>query len=177
MSFARIEQGAVPLDQDENGWPSSDFQFVLDNRYTFAWIDGAPNVDPLHYSPDISGTYRLSFSGQAMLLPESGALVMNQVYDAVSNITTADLAILNPPGGVVGQLSFLLTRRQPGDLPGNGLTDLHLIRPGYSIGGGEIFTDLWLGSLTNYPWRGLKVVEIPGTDDYAHYCSPEAYAY
>ena len=177
MSFARIDRLDVPLDQDEDGWPATDFQFVVDNRFTFAWIDGAPNVDPLRYSTDISGTHRLSFSGQALLVAESGALVTNQVYDVASNTTTADVEILNEEGGVVVALSFILTRRAPGDLPGTGLTNLSLIRPGYSLGGGQVFTDWWLGSLTNYPWNALRFMEILGTDEYAGFGSLEAYPY
>ena len=176
MTSARIDRLGVPLGQDGNGWPTTDFQYVLDNRYTFAWIVDPPNVDPLRYSTDISGTYRLSFSGQATLVP-FGASVANQSYDPATNTTAADLIVGNRFGGVVVQLSFVGTRRQPGDLPGTGVTNMHLIRPGYSPGTGQVFTDLWLGSLTNYPWNALRFKDALGTDEYAPSGSPERYPY
>lgn len=176
MTSARIDRLGVPLGEDDNGWPTTDFQYVLDNRYTFAWIVDPPNVDPLQYSTDISGTYRLSFTGQAMLVP-FGSSVANQNYNPATNTTTADLVIGNPPGGVVVQLSFVGTRRQPGDLPGTGVTNLHLIRPGYSPGSGQVFSDLWLRSLTDYPWNALRFKDALGTDEYAAPGSTERYPY
>ena len=55
--LARFEAISGSLQSDDNGWPTSDFQFVLDNRHTFARIGGANNFDPLKYSTDLSGTY------------------------------------------------------------------------------------------------------------------------
>ncbi|HME92575.1 MAG TPA: hypothetical protein VKE49_14195, partial [Myxococcaceae bacterium] len=175
--FARIGAVDGPLGQDEAGWPNGNFQFVLDNRYTFAWVPGATNIDPLRYSTDISGRYQLSFTGQALLRPDSGATVANQTYDVTSNTTTADINVQNPPGGVLVVLSFLQTQRHPGDPPGNGVTDLHLVRPGYAPGTSQIFTDLWLSSIVNYPWSGLRFMGVLGTNSYAVPSSPEVYPY
>src|SRR5262249_3549072 len=155
------------------GWPASDFQFIVDNRYTFAWVPGAPNVDPLRYSTDISGSYRLSFTGQATLRADSGAGVANQAYDPDTNTTTADITFGNPSGGVLVLLSFLDTRRQPTDAVSTGLTNLHLIRPGYVLGSGQVFTDLWWSSILNYGWSALRFMGVLGTNNYAIPSSPE----
>jgi len=96
--FARIAAVDGPLSQDEAGWPLGNFELVIDNRYTFAWVPDATNIDPLRYSTDISGTYQLSFTGQAVLRADSGATVTNQAYDASSNTTTAEINVQNPPG-------------------------------------------------------------------------------
>jgi len=175
--FARIQALGGPLSQDEQGWPIGDFQFILDNRYTFAWVADATNIDPLRYSTDVSGTYRLSFSGEATLRADVGATVANQIYDAAANVTTADITIANPAGGVLVVLSFVDTQRQPGDVPGTGLTNLHMIRPGYSPGSGAIFTDLWLATVLNYRWTALRFMGVLGTNNYAIPSSPEVYPY
>lgn len=175
--FARIDTAGPPLGWDGDGWPTTDFKFIVDNRYTFAWVPGAPNVDPLHYSTDISGTYRLVFTGLARLSPDSGVTVANQVYDPDSNTTTADLIFGNPPGGVLMVVSFLDTQRRPADPPNSGLTNLHLIRPGYTLGSRQVFTDLWWGSITNYAWSALRFMGVLGTNNYAIPSSPEVYPY
>src|SRR5262245_26719080 len=175
--FARIQPLGGPPSQDEAGWPIVDFQFILDNRYTFAWVPDATNFDPLRYSTDISGTYRLSFSGQATLRADSGATVTNQLYDADTKSTTADVNIGNPAGGVLVILSFVDTRRQPEDVPGTGLTNLHMIRPGYEPGSTQIFTELWLASVLNYRWSALRFMGVLGTNSYAIPSSPEVYPY
>jgi hypothetical protein len=175
--FARIGAVDGPLGQDDAGWPTGNFQFVIDNRYTFAWVPEATNIDPLRYSTDISGRYQLSFTGQTLLRPDSGATVANQIYDATSNTTTADIDVQNPAGGVLVVLSFLQTQRHPGDPPGNGVTNLHLVRPGYPRGTSQIFTDLWLSSIVNYPWSALRFMGVLGTNSYAVPSSPEVYPY
>src|SRR5262249_2831917 len=175
--FARIQPLGGPPSQDDAGWPIVDFQFILDNRYTFAWVPDATNFDPLRYSTDISGTYRLSFSGQATLRADSGATVANQIYDADTNTTTANVNIANPAGGVLVILSFVDTRRQAEDVPGTGLTNLHMIRPGDEPGSIEIFTDLWLASVLNYRWSALRFMGVLGTNSYAIPSSPEVYPY
>src|SRR5712692_936420 len=175
--FGRIESVDGPLNQDEAGWPLCNFKLIIDNRYTFAWVPGATNVDPLHYSTDISGRYLMSFTGQAVLRPDSGVTVSNQAYDSASNTTTAEINVQNPPGGVLVALAFLQTQRQPTDPPGNGLTNLHLIRPGYATGSGQIFTDLWLSSIVNYPWSALRFMGVLGTNNYAIPSSGEVYPY
>jgi hypothetical protein len=169
--------------QDANGWPASDFKFILDNRYVFAWVPGATNIDPKKYSTDLSGTYKLSFKGQAAVTAETddpqhgGVTTANQVYHSATNTTTADVQVGNPPGGILIVLSFAQTKRLPTDSPGTGITDLHLIRPGYAGREGQVFTDLWLDSIRKYPWTALRFMGALGTNDYADWGSHEAYPY
>jgi hypothetical protein len=159
---------------DSQGWPEGDFQFVLDNRYTFAWVPGAVNIDPLQRSTDISGTYRLSFQGQAILNAQ-GASISRQHYNSTSNTTTAEVLVGNPPGGVLLILHFSQTRRQPTDALGTGVTNVHLLRP--NSGTDLVFTHLWLSSLTQHPWSTLRFMEVLGTNSYADPASPEVYPY
>jgi hypothetical protein len=175
--FARIAALSGSLRQDDAGWPMVDFQFIIDNRYTFAWVSDATNIDPIRYSTDISGTYRLSFTGQATLVATSGGSISNQAYNPDTNTTTADVTVGNHSGGVLFLLSFMDTRRQPEDPPGTGLINMHMIRPGYSLGDGQIFTNLWWTSIVNYQWNGLRFMGVLGTNNYAIPSSPEVYPY
>ncbi len=159
---------------DARGWPEGDFQFVLDNRYIFAWVPGATNVDPLHRSTDISGVYKLSFRGQATLTG-NGATVSQQHYDRATNTTTASVQVGNPPGGAIVILQFSQTRRLPNDAPGTGVTDVHLLRPGAT--NSAVFTRLWLISLTNHPWTAFRFMGALGTNDYANPATSEVYPY
>ncbi|HEX5324716.1 MAG TPA: hypothetical protein VFW40_13085 [Capsulimonadaceae bacterium] len=169
--------------QDALGWPTSDFRFILDNRYVFAWVPGAVNIDPKKYSTDLSGVYKLSFQGQAVVSAASddplhgGVTVSNQLYDPKTNTTTADVNVGNPPGGVLIVLSFSQTKRQATGASGTGVTDLHLIRPGYVGREKQVFTDVWLDSIRKYPWSALRFMGALGTNDYADWGSHEAYPY
>ena len=166
--------GSGTLTQDSNGWPSSDFAWVIDNRYTYAWVNGAVNIDPLKKSTDISGTYKLSFTGQAQLVStdggdpaHAGTTITNQNYDSASNTTTADMNVPNPAGGVLVVLEFHQTQRNPSDTAGNGLTNIKAIRPGYTPGTNQVFTNEWLSSLINHNWNAFRFMGALGTNDYA----------
>ncbi len=162
---------------DANGWPSTDFQIVVDNRYTFAWVPGAPNVDPLHFSTDISGVYKLSFVGQATVAVQTGGSMANKVYTSATNTTTADVTIANPAGGVLFILQFTATKRTPASPNGSGVTDVKLVRPGYSPTTTEMFAEPWLASLRDYNWSAVRYMGALGTNDYAASGSSEAYPY
>ncbi len=170
----RFEQvNSTALTQDDNGWPTSDFQEVIDNRYTYAWINGATNIDPQKASTDISGTYKLSFTGQATLVSadggdpsHAGTTITNQQYDAASNTTTADVTIPNPAGGALVVLQFTQTKRNPGDNAGTGVTNVRMIRPGYDASSTQVYTNLWLDSINNYKWQALRFMGVTGTNGY-----------
>jgi hypothetical protein len=173
------------LTEDSNGWPSSDFEWVLDNRYFGAWFGSSyTSVDPAKFSTDLSGTYTLVFTGQATLSidnagdPAHSSMTINsQSYDPGSNTTTASVTFGNPPGGLVGGIVFTSTQRNPGDSAGDGVTNLHLWRPGYTPGTSQVFTDLWLNSIKNYNWSALRFMGALGTNNYANPTSPEVYPY
>ncbi len=179
--FAAV--GNTTLTEDSNGWPTSDFQWVLDNRYTFAWNPSATNIDPLKFSPNLSGTYKLSFTGQAVLTAggddpaHMATTISNQVYDAASNTTTADVTFGNQSGGLLSVISFTQTKRNASDSAGTGLTNIKAIRPGYAANTTQIFTNEWINSINNYKWSALRFMGALGTNDYAQPTSPEVYPY
>ena len=172
-SNARIDAvNGGTLTEDTNGWPSSDFSYVLDNRYTFAWVSDAVNIDPLKKSTDLSGTYKLVFNGKATLADgcddpaHCGTTIANQQYDASSNTTTADITFGNPSGGLLVILKFTNTQRDASSATGTGVTNLHLWRPGYTPGTNQVFTNEWLSTLTNHNWAAFRFMSFLGTNGY-----------
>ncbi len=135
---------AAPV--DENGWPTADASTVLfDIRPVPAWAP--PIDDPEQSQPDWSGTYRLSFQGQADLQGYDRSLIhiQNPVYDAETNTTRAD-CIIDPGLGLFG-IEFANTRRTPDSEAGTGFTNLKLIRPGYAEDTTQVFTGEFLATL------------------------------
>jgi len=125
--------------QDASGWPTCDAGMDYDQRKNMPWrAPDAPGINE-----DIAGTYHLSFTGQATIVPNTeaatgGLLVLNQKYDATQNKTTADLVL--QPGHSLLQLQFLNTKRLPTDSPGTGFTNMRIIEPGYPVDTDEVFT-------------------------------------
>jgi fibronectin type 3 domain-containing protein len=132
--------------QDASGWPMSDAGMDYDQRKNMPWRGpDAPAINE-----DIAGVYKLSFTGQATIVPNTeaavgGLLVLNQKYNAETNQTTADLVLL--PGHSLLQLQFLNTKRLPTDQPGTGFTNMRLIQPGYPANTSQVFTQ---GTLNAY---------------------------
>ncbi len=153
---------AVPL--DAAGWPTTDAGLAYDQRKNMPYR----GPDALGIDEDIAGVYKLSFTGQATILPNTeaqvgGLLVQNQRYDAKTNRTTADLLL--QPGHSLLQLQLVETRRLPTDLPGTGFTNMRLIRPGYSTNTQQTFTP---GSLAVYhpPFASIRFLEVDGANNY-----------
>jgi fibronectin type 3 domain-containing protein len=145
-------EASVP--QDASGWPMSDAGMDYDVRRNMPWR--APDAPAIN--EDIAGVYKLSFTGQATIVPNTetavgGLLVENQKYDAGKNQTTADLVL--QPGHSLLQLQFLNTKRLPTDQPGTGFTNMRLIQPGYPADTGQVFTR---GALTAYqqPFAAIR---------------------
>jgi len=134
---------------DANGWPTTDAYTVLfDYRAVPAWAP--PIDDPAAFQPDMSGTYKLSFNGQATVSfgdTSAGATLAHQTYAAASNTTTADLTI---PSGVpyLIVLNFSDTIRTPGAGTNTGITNLKCIRPGYPSS--QIFATEFLNVLAPF---------------------------
>jgi len=134
---------------DEAGWPRTDAKTVFfDYRPVFAWAP--PIDDPQAFQIDVSGRYRLEFTGQAVLKPNSqdpGAqtfTVENQSYDAKLNRTTADLVLAK--GKALLYVDFTQTK--------GGVRDVRLIRPGFSPETSEIFHPALLKALE--PFRVMR---------------------
>ena len=181
---ARFEQvNGITLTEDANGWPTSDFSWVLDNRYTFAWNPSATNADPLKFATNLSGTYKLSFTGQATLTAagddpaHEATTIANQAYNSSTNVTTADVTFGNPSGGLLSVIQFTSTKRTAGSAAGSGVTNVQLIRPGYQPGTTQVLTSQWLNAITNYKWSALRFMDSLGTNNYASPGSGEAYPY
>ena len=151
---------------DALGWPTEDFRVVFfDHRPFNAW-NNAPD-DPQKYVVDQSGTYTLSFKGQANLTSWSDApiLFQNQVYDATSNTTTLDIVF--PQGGgansaVVGNYGFLMVNfLQTNYAAGiNGVKDIRLMRPGYQHNNPQIFRTAYLNAISPFSTCALWIFFI-----------------
>ena len=100
-----------PIQVDADGWPIEDFRV--------RGINTAP----------FDRSFRMTFNGQADLNVATGGKAFAEgrtgFYDSATNLTT----IIITPQGYSNQLLFTFTntRRNPGDAPGTGLTNLHLM--------------------------------------------------
>ncbi|MBC8160297.1 MAG: fibronectin type III domain-containing protein [Roseiflexaceae bacterium] len=142
--------GSGPAPTDASGYPTSDARTVFfDMRPTFAWAP--PTDDPEAYQIDVSGTYKLSFTGQADLsLGEGGAaiIISNKSYNSGSNITTADVTL--PPGNALLIMNFANTKRTAASATNSGITNVKLIRPGYPANTSQTFTTPFLNALDRF---------------------------
>ncbi len=147
VRFGTIHSSDPALTYDDTGWPQSDFQWIFaDGRRNMPW-DG-PDFNGVN--PDLSGTYHLSFTGQATLstqgLEDPNALEFRHVkYDTSTNTTTADVVV--HPNHWLLSIGFTQTKRQAGDTAGNGVTNIHLIRPGYAANTTQVFTTPFINTL------------------------------
>lgn len=142
------------LTVDEHGWPLEDARTVFfDLRPTMAWAP--PPDDPDAFQIDVSGWYRLTFTGQANVAPSWGLPfhVVNLTYDSSSNTTTADIYL--PPGQALLALDFTETH--------GGVKDVRLIRPGYPRETAQTFTDAFLAALE--PFQVLRFMDFTHTNN------------
>ena len=96
----------VPI--DANGWPAQDASI-------YVWAG---------QTLDMSGTYALSFGGQATVTASGGTL-SNQLYDSATNVTTATVTMGNTDLHMV----FANTRRTAASPTNTGVTNVSLMRP------------------------------------------------
>ncbi len=141
--------GSVAPPLDVNGWPMGDVSAVMfDQRRNMPWR----GPDSAAVDENLSGTYLLSLTGQAVISGTTetgtGVTVQHQQYNAATNTTTAQ--IVYAPFHWLMQLNFASTQRNPGDLPGTGLTNLAVLRPGYSAGTTQVFTNGTLQAYANH---------------------------
>ena len=159
--FTQISDTSKNTPLDAHGWPQSDFaEVIFDYRPFPAWAP--PIEDPENFQPDVSGTYHVSFTGQATIAPfagDSGATgaftIANQSYNSATNTTTADLNMAAGKGLLYVQ--FTNTKRNPGDSAGTGITNLKIIRPGYAANTTQTFTDVFLNSIA--PFSYIRVMD------------------
>lgn len=154
---------------DGQGWPTEDFRVVFfDFRPFNAW-NNDPD-DPDNYVVDLSGTYTLSFKGQATLSSWSDApiVIQNQIYDAFSNTTTLD--IIFPSGGgpnvaIVGNYGFLMLNflQTSYDVGESGVKDIRLMRPGYQHNSVQIYRTEYLNAIS--PFSTLRFMDFLKTNN------------
>ncbi|MGA2888236.1 MAG: sugar-binding protein [Terracidiphilus sp.] len=131
-----IGSSGNPVATDANGNPLSDgIAVVFDDRPVPEWLGFAD--DPAAYQPDMSGTYQVSFQGQATLSNVSGAptlIFANQTYNAATNTTTVSVTMPGGPtyadGPALMEISFTNTQLTPSSGTNTGIASLQAIRPG-----------------------------------------------
>jgi hypothetical protein len=110
---------------DALGWPTQDAGAV------FLCCVGDAQGHSL-----IAGTYALTFTGQATIGIVAGSgSITNQSYNSATNVTTANVTLQDSGSGTGLDLAFTNTRRLPGDMPGDGITNMSLIRPQFAPNG------------------------------------------
>jgi len=112
----RLADGSTEAPVDSLGWPTSDA-----NVYVWA---GAPN--------NVSGTYALSFTGQASIVANGS--ITNQVYNSGTNTTTATLTMTNTDLNI----AFNNSKRTAGSATNTGVTNIKLMRP-TTVGGSTTY--------------------------------------
>jgi hypothetical protein len=155
--------GTNPASLDEHGWPTSDAATVLfDIRPFPAW--NPPIDDPQVYQADWSGTYKMSFQGQATVsLKEDHALqLLNQKYDPATNLTTADIVV--PKGVGLLSIAFTQTKRTADAPVGSGITHLRVILPGYPADSTALFTNEFIHALK--PFAVLRFMDWLETNNH-----------
>lgn len=130
---------------DQQGWPTSDFEYLFDNRPVAEWIGVID--DPDGFRPDISGMYKCSFVGSADIFFWRTVSIENKEYDSDLNLTTFDMIIPENTGatdwGFYG-LNFTNTKRNQSSSLNSGITNLKIHRPGYPLDTEKIFTDEYI---------------------------------
>jgi hypothetical protein len=123
-----------PAPVDANGWPTVDAK-------VYVWAGQTLNM---------SGTYALSFVGQANVAC-TGGTVSNQVYNAATNVTTATVTMTNADLN----MAFTNTQRTASSGTNTGVTNVKLMRPtsygaGTSYPTSAMFTTLIKGLIGNF---------------------------
>jgi hypothetical protein len=127
----------------------SQFKALDNGENVGADAQGCPSMDFLMiYSSTIigGGTYKLKFKGRADL---PFAINATRVYDAATNTTTADVVL---SGNQIGNrwVEFKNTRRTPASTTSDGVTDIHLYRPGYATDGSAVFTTEFITAMRQF---------------------------
>ena len=128
-----------PVPTDSSGNPLSDgIVVVFDDRPVPAWAP--PIDDPSQDQPNMSGTYTMSFTGQAVLANVAGNPTLtfsNQSWNSSTNTTTVNV---NLPGGATYAqgpalmvISFTNTQLTPTSGTNTGIANLQVIRPGWTL--------------------------------------------
>jgi hypothetical protein len=147
---------------DANGWPTEDAKKVFFDKRAFgAWWGEASIDDPDKYNLDMSGTWKLSYDGQADISIVEGASITftNKVYNASTNRTTVDVTLIrdrNVQSTSICYLQFTNTKRTASSAINSGISNVKMIRPGYSVDSKELFVDGFYDALCPFKiWRTM----------------------
>ena len=139
-----------PVPLDANGWPTTDFvvYFITGGK------DQLGQALTTTY-PSVMGTYTLSFNGTAVIGTGlcSGCQITNQVYNAATNTTTANITINNQ----FSQLAYGFINTN------GGVKNLKLLRPGYPLGTKQVFTNEFLNAIA--PFSTLRFMDFLNTNN------------
>ena len=125
---------------DANGNPGKNFQLMYSSTKIGA------------------GTYKLVFTGRATVTTGGSGVVQNASYDALSNLSKADIVLPNDAAGNVW-LVFKDTYRSSVSIKSDGVRDIHLWRPGYPTDGSALFTIEFLEAMRKFKViRGMDFV-------------------
>ena len=114
--------------------------------------DGSPRRDFLliYSSTTIAaGSYKLAFDGRAIIGTGGAGTVQNTNFDPIKNRTTADVVLASNASGNVW-LEFRDTFRNGESVKGDGVNNIHLMRPGYAVGGSSVFTTEFIAAMQRF---------------------------
>jgi hypothetical protein len=133
-TFRAVTQpdGVTPVAVDAQGWPLADCRFLV-------W----------HGITRPAETYHLKFTGSASTIAAAGATIQNQVYDAPTNTTTADVLL---DGSNALYLTFTGTS--------GGVKNVQLMMPDHTFG--EIWNHAFLSALA--PAKVIRLMDFTATN-------------
>ena len=144
----RTGEWGYDVKADANGAPGQDFHMITSSLLTQA------------------GTYKLIFKGKADLFvsgtPADGSsnrpYIANKLYNTKTNTTTAD--VVYPTQAKENTwITFSNTRRTATSSSSDGVTDIHLWRPGYPTNGSVTFSKEFLAAMSKFHLiRGMDFV-------------------
>ncbi len=151
------------LAYNSSGDPESDAALIFDLRVNQSWNGPDPNA----VAPNLSGTYSLSFNGQATIQTEypgssTPFTVENQAYNASTNTTTAQLVVPTANYSDFFAISFLNTQATASSVTNTGISNAALIRPGYAANSTQLYTNEFLSSLQ--PYSTLRYLDPENTN-------------
>ena len=131
--------------KDAQGWPTSDF-----GVWCFSLNKNAP------------GTYSIAFTGQATVkLAWPYGNTLPTTYNASTNTSTAAATL--PAGATDLQIIFTDTRRTASSAVNTGLTNLRVLRPGYSLTATPLFTTPFVNHLKRF--NVIRMMDFTNTNN------------
>jgi len=152
---------ALSADQvDDQGWPLEDARYVLDFRPVAEWIGSID--DPDVYRLNVSGTWKCSFRGTAVVQAGLGGQVANFQYDAQANISTFDWVVASGANGLF-LIDFRDTRQSARARLNSGFRNFKMLRPGY-IDDTQLFVTPLLQIFEEVNFESIRYMPFTGTN-------------